>query len=83
MSTTEIAERVRAFLAPHFAGHEVGDNKDIFALGYVNSLFAMQLVLFVEKEFGLSLEPEDLDLERFRSIATITELVAAKSAVLS
>ena len=27
-------------------------DEDIFALGFVNSLLAMQLVLFVEKEFG-------------------------------
>ncbi|HZM76912.1 MAG TPA: acyl carrier protein [Candidatus Limnocylindrales bacterium] len=79
MSVEDISQRVRDFLAPHFHGHQLGDGDDIFALGFVNSLFAMQLVMFVEKEFGLKLEPDDLEIDNFRSISAVVGLVDARA----
>ncbi len=38
----------------------------------------MQLVAFVEKEFGIRVGDEDLDLDNFRSIQAISNLVARK-----
>lgn len=76
----DTAQRVRTFLAPHLGGHEIGADEDIFALGYVNSLFAMQLVTFVEKEFGFAVESEDLEFDNFRTVAGIVRLVEAKTA---
>jgi len=78
METTIQAE-IRHFLAKFFQNIELEDEQDIFALGFVNSLFAMQLVLFVEKEFGLEVEDEDLDIDNFRSIQAITALVQRKT----
>jgi methoxymalonate biosynthesis acyl carrier protein len=46
---------------------------------FVNSMFAMQLVLFVEQEFNISVENEDLELDNFRTINAITNLVERKS----
>jgi acyl carrier protein len=40
----------------------------------------MQLVAFVEKEFAIKVEDEDLDLDNFRSIGAISRLVAKKHA---
>ncbi|HEX4955008.1 MAG TPA: acyl carrier protein [Thermoanaerobaculia bacterium] len=73
--------KIRAFLSRFFRQHELGDQEDIFALGFVNSLLAMQLVQFVEKEFGLTVEDADLDLDNFRSVQRIDELVARKLGV--
>jgi len=53
-------------------------DEDIFSLGFVNSLLAMQLVAFVEKEFGVAVGDEDLDLDNFRTINSIAALVARK-----
>ena len=76
---TEIRTKVRAFLARFFRDHELTDGEDIFATGYVNSMFAMQLVQFVEGEFGFAVESEDLELDNFRSVDAITALIARKS----
>lgn len=73
--------RVREFLARFLRNHELGDDENIFALGFVNSLFAMQLVMFVEKEFGVAVENEDLDLENFQTVNAIAGLVARKRGV--
>lgn len=69
---------IRAFLSKYFHNIDLQDEQDIFALGIVNSLFAMQLVLFVEKEIGMSLANEDLDIDNFRSIHTIAQLIQQK-----
>jgi acyl carrier protein len=70
--------KVKEFLSRFFKNHDLQPEEDIFALGFVNSLLAMQLVAFVEKEFGIKVEDEDLDLDNFRSIAAISRLVAKK-----
>jgi methoxymalonate biosynthesis acyl carrier protein len=70
--------KIKEFLARFFKSHDLQPEEDIFALGFVNSLLAMQLVTFVEKEFGTKVEDEDLDLDNFRSIAAISRLVAKK-----
>ncbi|MEP6911791.1 MAG: phosphopantetheine-binding protein [bacterium] len=70
--------RIKEFLSRFFRNHDLQDDDDIFALGLVNSLLAMQLVTFVEKEFGITVEDSDLDLDNFRSIDAIARLIASK-----
>lgn len=72
----EIKEKVREFVFKHVRDDELGDDENMFELGYVNSLFAMQLVLFVEKAFNITVNRDDLDFNNFRSIDAITALVA-------
>jgi methoxymalonate biosynthesis acyl carrier protein len=73
--------KIKAFLGKYFKNLELQDDQDFFALGFVNSLFAMQLVLFVEKELGVPVSNEDLDIDNFRSINAITALVQRKKTV--
>jgi acyl carrier protein len=54
------------------------DTDDLFALGFVNSMFAMQLVQFLEGAFGIEVESEDLELDNFRSVAAISSFVGRK-----
>ena len=49
-------------------------------MGFVNSLFAMQLVLFVENHFGVAVEDDDLDIDNFKSINAIASLIERKTA---
>jgi acyl carrier protein len=73
-------ENIKAFLSQVTRGHLVSDDDDIFASGFVNSLFAMQLVMFVEKKFGVSVEDEDLEIQNFRSVNAILALIERKRA---
>jgi acyl carrier protein len=74
----DIKIRIRNFLARSFPVDDLQDGDDIFARGLVNSLFAMQLVLFLEKEFKISIANEDLDLDNFRSVDAMRRMVGAK-----
>jgi acyl carrier protein len=77
----ETQEKIKTFLSRFFKNHDLKPDEDIFALGFVNSLLAMQLVAFVEKEFGVAVGDEDLDLDNFRTINSIAALVAKKRGV--
>jgi acyl carrier protein len=80
VSTAEsIRETTLAFLEK-FIQTDVEDDEDLFASGLVNSLFAMQLVLFVEKEFNIQVENQDLDIANFRSVNAITSFIQNKIA---
>jgi acyl carrier protein len=78
----ETKEKIKGFLAKFFQNYDLQEDEDIFALGFVNSLFAMQLVTFVEKEFEISIENEDLDLDNFRTINALAGLIERKRAAL-
>lgn len=78
MTSAEIETKLRGFLAKYFRKRELQNNEDMFALGFVNSLFAMQLVMFLEKEFAIRIETKDLDMANFRSINNIIKLIESK-----
>lgn len=48
---------------------------DLFKGGYVDSLFAIEIVVFIEKEFGIKLKNKDVKKENFRNIETIGALI--------
>lgn len=78
MEMTEIKQKIKSFFAKFVGDVEFNEDEDLFSSGLVNSLFAMQLVLFIEKEFNLKVENEDLDLKNFSSINSITNFIQAK-----
>ncbi len=78
----QVKTEIRQFLSRFFKGYNMRDDEDIFALGFVNSLFAMQLVLFVERTFQITVDNEDLDINNFRSIDALANLIQRKMAVV-
>lgn len=74
----EIKQKIRNFLGKFINAGVVTDEDNIFERGLVNSLFAMQLVNFVEKEFDVSVNNEELDIENFKNINAIANLVESK-----
>ena len=69
--------RLRAL---ELGGIELRDDDDLFATGYVNSLFAVQIVMFVERTFGIAVVGDDLDIGNFASIARIDRYVTGHRA---
>lgn len=78
MTTDSTKAKLREFLGRFLRNYDLAEDDDFFALGFVNSLLAMQLVAFVEKDFRITVEDEDLDLDNFRTINAIAALVERK-----
>ena len=74
----DVATRIRNYFNSVIS-REIRDEDDIFDLGVVDSLFAMQLVLFVEKEFSITADRSDLDIRNFCSISALTNFVLRKT----
>jgi len=71
--------QIRAFMGQFITNVDFAEDEDIFASGLVNSLFAMQLVLFLEKDFEIKVENEDLDYNNFRTLNAIADFIERKS----
>lgn len=81
MSHENAIAQISAFMTQSFEGAQIAPDQDIFEAGFGNSMFAMQIVTFVEGTFGIELDGDDLDIDNFRSIAGIADLVARKQQV--
>ncbi len=71
-------EKIREYVSSNVSA-PLSDETDFFELGLVDSLFALQLVTFVEQEFSITIEPDDLDIAYFSSIAALNDLVGSKT----
>jgi acyl carrier protein len=81
MTQSEARAKVRAFLEKFIRDQDFQDADNIFALGLVNSLMAMQLVLFLEKEFAVKFSNQELNLKNFRSVDAMVELLGQRGIV--
>jgi methoxymalonate biosynthesis acyl carrier protein len=50
-------------------------DRDLFATGGLSSLFAMELVVYLEKSFDVTIMGTDLKLDNFRTVRAMTALV--------
>ena len=74
-----VKETVRQFILSSINIPDLRDDDDLFELGIANSLFAIQLMTFIEKTFALEVEMEDLDIENFKSLSASAAFVMKKS----
>ena len=56
---------------------------DLFEAGILDSVTFVELLLHLELDFGVRASAADLDLDRFRSISCIAEIVAERADTLS
>ncbi|MCS3796539.1 acyl carrier protein [Niastella sp. OAS944] len=77
-----IAGKIREFIQENLVVWEddisFSDTDNIFQLGFVNSLFAMKLLNFVEIEFDIKIENNEIELVNFSSVANMERLVKSK-----
>ncbi len=73
-----IRECVRRFVLSAITIAELDDDDNLFESGIVNSLFAVQLMTFIEKTFQIEVGADDLDIENFKSINATTAFVLKK-----
>ncbi len=72
-----IADRVRSFVEGRI-GRPVADDEKYFETGSVSSMFGLQIISYIEQEFGLTVDDDDLVLENFDCIASLAAFVGRK-----
>jgi acyl carrier protein len=81
INAQEIKQTVRRFILRSVALTRLDDDDDLFESGVVNSLFAVQLMTFIEKTYGIQVAMEDLEIENFKSLNATTAFVVRKKAL--
>ena len=78
----ELNQKIRSYIEDNLVVFEdeaeFTDDDNIFKMGFVNSLFAMKLLNFVEKEFEITVENDEIDIKNFSSVSKIVQLVESK-----
>lgn len=74
----KIRDYVRSNLFVFNEDVDFSDDDNFFQKGFVNSLFAMKLISYIEKEYEIKIEGEDLNLENFSSINNISSFISMK-----
>lgn len=69
--------------AMHLFEHKLGlpvtsPDADLFETGMMDSLAFVNMLLQLEKEFGVRITLENIDLERFRSVAKIADYLGSR-----
>ena len=77
---TEIRAKIRAFILASINLPDLADDDNLFESGIVNSLFAVELMTFLEKTFGIEVTPDDLEIAYFQSIEASANFVLRKKA---
>ncbi len=83
MNTTDektIREKIRGYILASIHVPDLADDDNLFESGIVNSLFAVQLMVFIEKTFSIEVTADDLEIANFKSIDAAAGFVAAKQA---
>ena len=75
---SDVSASVRRFLQSLCSVDQLSDDDELFAGGFVNSLYLVQLLTFVQGEFGITLDEDDFDMANFRSLGAIAAFVDRK-----
>jgi methoxymalonate biosynthesis acyl carrier protein len=72
---------IRDYIMENINVQELDDDLDIFDAGIVSSLFAIELMTFLEKSFDIKVTMDDLDMENFKTVNSTSQFVQRKKEV--
>jgi len=78
MNINSTKETIRNFILESINIPDLNDDDNLFESGIVNSLFAVQLMTFLEKSFNIEVTMDDLSMDNFESIAATSSFIERK-----
>lgn len=82
MGQNELIHEVKKFLAQQFpATKNIGDSDPLLEGGLIDSLGILDVVTFLENQFGVTIADEDLSPENFATVRSIAEFVSQKKSL--
>lgn len=74
-------ELIRDYLFDNIDIEELDNDEDLVEYGIINSLFAIQMTTFLEKEFSIKITLDDMEMDNFKSVNSLCGMVEAKQAL--
>lgn len=78
---TQIRDHIAANILYSDNGFDYSDDASFLEEGIVDSVGIMELVLFIEENFGLTVDDEDLTPDNFDSVDRLAEYIKKRQAV--
>ncbi len=83
MTAAHVIERTRAYISENFLymrrDFRLEDTHSLLASGIIDSMGVMEVIAFIESEFGVEIDDEDVTEENLGSIRAISRYVVARS----
>ena len=76
MDVVDIKEKIVRFISDELGGEVEDVNQDLLKSAIIDSFNMIQLILFLEESFEVSVDIEELNLETFKSVQSIAEMVS-------
>lgn len=77
VSTPEVSERVQRIFVDALNIQVPSEDTDLIEGGFIDSLALVELLFAIEREFAVTVPLDELDIDNFRNVRRISELVAA------
>ncbi len=76
---TEVMPAIRDYIMRGTGqGRPLGEHVKLIEEGYLTSLQTVELVMFLEEQFGIEIDPEEVSEENFATLTSLTDLVMSK-----
>lgn len=75
-----VSERVQQLFLETLNVQVPSEEADLIESGLIDSLALVELLFAIEREFSVSLPLDDLEIENFRSVNRISEVIVAAQA---
>ncbi|HMQ46181.1 MAG TPA: acyl carrier protein [Saprospiraceae bacterium] len=78
-----IKQAIRAYIEENFFQGQTGvlqDDQALLSSGIIDSVSALQLVSFIEEQFGIEFQAHEVDEENLNTVDTIVNFINSKRA---
>jgi methoxymalonate biosynthesis acyl carrier protein len=79
----KVRQAIKSFIFASVNVPGLGDEEDLFESGIVNSLFAVQLMTYLEKTFDIEVTADDIDIDNLKSISACAAFVIRKKGLIA
>lgn len=70
-----IPEKISTIVCKTLTIDQIDIDKDLFESGLIDSLSLIQLMMELEEGFEITISPEELDVEDYRSVRTMSKMI--------
>jgi acyl carrier protein len=77
VTAAELSGKIRGIFSDTLNIDVPSDETDLIEAGYIDSLALVELLFAIEREFSVSVPLDELEIDNFRNVVSISELVAS------
>ena len=85
LDSSIVFDRTRAYVKENFLytrpDVQLDEHEPLLERGIIDSMGALELLEFLQSEFGISISDDEITADNFGSLGRITQLVIAKQAM--